>query len=450
MLFLAIKNLLRYRRKSFLIFFMLFGTTFMLTVSRLILSGIERETLNNFIQQKTGYLQIQTAEWHEEPILENIIEVTPELLTILKENNILISPRIMGGALLSYKEQSKFISIFSANFEKEQTVTNLHKIISKGILPSSTLSSHNKEVAITNQLAQRLELLLHDKISIVTNQLDGSLYALNLQIVGIIQNDLNLFNDTIFTNLQVGEQLFGLQTQQNSIIDPRFSIELPSEFKTSNIFDEHQLQNHTNKKYSSLVIIANNLEHAQKIKDLITNKIPLYSKEQLTTNFSPYLFDWEQLNPSILQYLSFVKIGDEIWYYFLIILMSYGILSTMQLSYQERKHELGILWSLGTTIPQIQYLIYMEFLLIFVPAFCIGFITSIATSFWLESNPIPLSFQSLDQVIKSTGIVLVLTTKTEFSSLLYSLISIGTPPLVLLYFITKRITKFNPIEILQK
>ena len=434
MFLLAVRNIFRNKRRSLITLTSVIFASFLVLTMRFLVNGSHQELLRNAVSLTSGYLQMAAFGWLEGRSIERALDVDEKLLDSLEDAGVeTISARIEGGALISHKSLSSFASVMAADYRLEKKLTDLHTYFIDGDFLHNmkiTIKKNKQNVNvypanIGHILSNRLEAKKGDTIALISNQFDGTVGAVLAEVVGVYKTlNIELDSAKVLLPLSAGEALFGLE-------------EVPEHPKL--------------KRYTSLVLGVSNELDTQKIYKELSQKYPrpTHAEDENpedSDNYSPVMHSWRELIPGLVQMLEFDAIQNEVTFFFLILIMSFGILNMVQMSIQQRTKEFGVMIALGTRQVSLVMMVFWEVLLILVIGLLIGGGIGIGLGTYYFHYPIELSAE-LVEAYSSFGVVMMrIRTIPSFEELGIGLLTLSLPSLLFALIASLRIYKINPIE----
>lgn len=435
MLRLAFRNVLRHKRRTIITFFLVLLSALLITTLRFFAYGIHEEMLGTAIRVTSGYIQIAANGWLENRPIERALDVTPQMMETIQatEGVRVISPRIEGAALIGHANNSAFVSVVAADPEKEKEITSLHRYPIRGKFLYELKENHIRKnhaaylynVNVGETLANNLELEIGSEISLVSSQFDGSVGAILCRVVGIYKTQhKEIDQGRIYIPLEGGQDLFGLGVDENG---PR--------------------------RFTSLVIGVKDVLAAGDVYESLREKFPTPVlppdvNPEDSDNYLPVVHFWPELIPGLAEIMEFDDIQNNFSWSFLILIMAFGVLNTVQMSIQERTREFGILMAIGTRQINLLVLILLEMLIILIPGLLLGSLGAIAVGSYLHANPIELSAK-LSEAYTAFGIPMPrMLAIVNFRDYWIGVISLFAPSLILSSLAARRIYKINPVEVI--
>ncbi len=422
MLHLAFRNVLRNKRRTWLTFFLVISGTFFLSVMQFIANGFMDEMVKRAVKLDSGLVEVAAYGWKERPGLYRSIEADGNFLSSLAElTGRSVSPRIKSGALLSYENKTRFVSVLAADPEAERKITTLHNYLTDGRWPHRDSAD---EAAVGDRLARALGLIPGSRIFLIGSQLDGSLGAVPLTITGIYRTGTpNLDASRVFIPLVSGKLLFGNELEDKSY-------------------------------YTSIAFETADFLDAKKIREILLNKFPVPSDPDglppaESSVFDPVVLSWQDLNPAVVEMTAMGYQKMNIYLVFFVISISFGVLNTVQMSVQERMREFGILLAVGTGIRRLTLMIFYEIIILIVPPVAAGVLLSASVAGIISLYPIDLAGTTLGNVYTSMGMSTTFRPVVTLGHAVNIASSMIIPSVLTGMIAAGRIRKLNPIRIIQ-
>lgn len=456
MLRMAYRNLWRSKRRTIITLSSIVFATFLVSITRFFTYGTHRDTVDLAVNLGSGYLQIAAYGWIESGNrLERALDFTPEVVAGLKEAGIEdYSLRIQSGALISKGAESRFVEVMSFDPEREKKITQFHSRIYKGSYlnsqsgdrmsplsadreannnkAASNKSNHMKRLAsgeyvpvhnaiIGYQLAEYLGADIGDEITLVSSQFDGSIGAILANVTGIIRaGHAEVDNNLVLLNLEAGRRLF--------------APDAGSEYE----------------RYTSIAIPASGPGEAAKKRSILKDYFPSPETDvapEDSDNYEPVILDWEEMNQDLTQYLLLDQLGNEVVLLFLLLIMAFGVLTTVELSIHERTREFGILMAVGTTNGRITSMVMMEVILLLTAGIAIGFAAGSILCFYFYFYPIILG-GDLAEMMTEYGAVPRIRPIVDTTESYIAILSLAIPSLFFSWLGARRIRNLRPVEVI--
>ncbi len=431
MLTMAFRNLLRNKRRTIITLVSIVFATFLTSFVRYMVYGVEIDMVDRAVASGSGYLQVAAYGWLESNRrLDRALDFTPDMQQKLAEAGIKdYTPRIDGGALVGYEEESRFIRVNSFDVDRERNITRVHEKIIEGF-PLDQGDDHpfvNREgrpvynAVIGYRLAGYLGAHVGSEITLVTSQFDGSVGAIIAKVKGIIRADqLDVDGNRVFLTLGTGRVLFA----------PGAGGEFP--------------------RYTSIAISAHDSREALKLKEKLSDLFPEPVTDVAPEDsavFDPVVLDYDDLNPELSQLLIISEFKNETVIIILLVIMIFGLLTTLELSIHERTFEFGIMMAIGTRGNRLVLLILMEMTLLLLIGIAIGIAGGSLLAYYYELNPIVFTGDLAKSAVENNTVAR-LRPVVDLAPTYIEILTFLTPSLLLSWWGASRIKKLQPVEVI--
>jgi putative ABC transport system permease protein len=337
---LAIKNLMRYKRRSLLTGLLIaFGVVAVIvfvglseSFTRAVVGQITDSVVSHLQVHKKGYI----ASIDNLPLDRSLQPKAYKKLTDILEKDPgieAVSPRIKFGAMLSNYAQTTNVRLNGINPEKENAAAPLLKSRVLNADKDQPLLKKG-EVLLPEVLAKGLKLKKGDTVVLVANNKNGSVNGMTFKVAGVIEGLMGPGGRDGYMHIQDAAALLRMPKPEISEVAIRV------------------------RNFSKLDETANRLK---KVLLPIKNKkgMPMYE-----------LHTWAQLTPfnNIVRMIGLMNLGIKI---ILIAVVLISVLNVMMMSVYERVREIGALGAMGTSPGRIRGLFVAE-------GFCLGLVSSLA------------------------------------------------------------------------
>jgi putative ABC transport system permease protein len=336
---LALRNIVRNKRRTYLtgasIAFAVFFSAFMHSFQK----GAWDNILNNMIQRQTGYIQIQSKGYYEDPTLDKMFsgEEIPNLTTRFPVKTV--HKRIETFALAASEKETRGVMILAGNLAEELAQNGIHEKIVAGNGRDSS------GVIIGTLIAQWLHLGVGDSLVLLTQGYRGANAAGVFRVMGIV--DLGI------------PDLNKMQVYMNWNEAAKF-------LAAENLV-------------TSLVLVPENNRKSRELKTELQAGID-------TTKFD--IKHWDELIPELVEARSLDDAGTRVIQALLYAIVAFGIFGTLLMMMKERQFENGVLISLGMKREWLGAVIWMETMFLGFFGSLIGCLMAIFPVYWFYKNPI--------------------------------------------------------------
>jgi len=336
---LAIKNLLRYKRRT-LLTGMLIAVGMVAVIVFVGLSGsFKRAIVGQITDSVLGHLQVHRKGYMasiDNLPLDRMIpaKAFDKLSGILNqaEGVATFSPRIKFGAMLSNYAQTTNVRLNGIDPAKELAVVPLLATRIKDAAHENILLEKG-EVLLPEVLAKGMAVKTGDTIVLVANNKDGSVNGMTFKVAGVVESMMGPGGRDGYLHIKDAVALLRMETLEVSEVAVRA------------------------KKFEQLAEVSTRL---RSVLEPITNKQnkPMFE-----------LHTWDQLAPfyNVVLMIDVMTLGIKV---ILIAVVLISILNVMMMSVYERVREIGTLAAMGTRPGRIMALFVAE-------GFCLGLVSAL-------------------------------------------------------------------------
>lgn len=348
------RNLWRNKRRTLLATSSVFFAVILALIMRSMQHGTYDFMIDGAVRLYTGYIQIHGKGFWEEKSLENTILFDEKFIRqVEKIPNVTVAiPRLENFMLVSSKDVTKTASVVGIHPAKENQVTSLENKLIAG----SYLKKNSDGILISEGLANLLSVTIGDSVVLYGQGLYGVTAAANVPIVGIVKFALpDLNNSMVYLSLTYSQFLFSMEGMVTTV-----SVMIDNPRKLDDV-SEH-------------------------IENLFSDKYEVMK--------------WTELMPELVQSIQLDSAGGIIMLFILYIVIAFGIFGTVMMMTAERMKEFGILISIGMKKWKLTLVTTIEAIFISFLGALAGTIMSIPILFYLKMNPIELSGELAEVMIR--------------------------------------------------
>ena len=398
----ALKNILRYKRRTFLTFAVLSFAVGMYMWMAGVLKGFDDMSVENLINFETGHFKIRTIDFDEEILFskDNFVTGYEAVIEKLKKLPFVtsIATRLTLRGELDNGLDSKPCMAFGIDAQEDHKVFNLNDFVSKGSLTPGG-------VILGRDLAKDMEVDTGDLVYFTFRTAQGMIDSIELEVSGILNAPDPLINSsTLFMN--IGE-LQGF-------------IELPG--------------------VTEIAMKTVDFEKYKKYQPELEKALPGLA-----------VLSWRKLGESFFNITTMKKRGQGIFIMFIAIIGLVGIINTMLMSVLEKKKEIGTMKALGMTDGEVQKIFVWEGFLVGVFGAIFGLILGALFMWYFLVKGFDISAftggdASMDVGYKVMGIV---KAKWDIASIVTSMTGCVIASVVASFIPAKKTTKLQPAECLR-
>jgi ABC-type lipoprotein release transport system permease subunit len=329
-LLLALRNLLRNRRRTIItLLTMVFGIA-VLTLLSALNDGWLSQMKTNFILSYTGHVQIHARGFEVSQNLRDSID-NPDEVTRLIQSYAEVSSwtqRIRTSGLASRGGSSAGIQIMATDSEQETWVTSMHEHVLEGEWLRPGMS---KDLLLGITIAQTIGAKIGDRVILMTQRPSGEMVSEVFYLSGVLETGAPQIDRTL--------ALIPLNTAQTWL--------------------------KMGKSVTDIVIRADKHDDTDLIVRLFRQQLSEKTYE---------IMPWQRLDPMVRQWLEFSDAYGFVVILVVVILVLTEILNTMLISLHERQKELGVIIAIGTTRLQLFNMLLLEAVLLILIGASLGYL----------------------------------------------------------------------------
>lgn len=363
---LAWRNLWRNKARTFITMAAVLLAVLLSTLMMSMKEGVYVGMIDSMVGAYTGYGQIHANGYWEEPIIDNSFEFSENVVQELKKESRVkgYTPRVEGFALSSSEDKTKGAMVLGIDSELELQHTQLNEQVIEG----EYLKSDDEGVLLGKGLAKYLNLTVGDTIVLIGQGYHGSTAAGKYPIRGIVRfGSPELSNQLVILESKQAQFFFGLENQFTSII-------------------LHFYEN------SEATEITNSLAQ--------------------TLGQEYEVMDWTALSPDLVSMIETDRVEGYVFMFILYMVISFGIFGTVLMMLSERKHEFGVLVSIGMKRIRLAIVVWIEILIINLMGALLGMLGAFPVAYFFYKNPIKLG-EDVQEMMEDYGMEAVIQTSVD-------------------------------------
>jgi putative ABC transport system permease protein len=347
---MAWRNLWRNWKRSLITIAAVVMAVILSTIMSSMQEGTYVKMIDNVVKFYSGYVQVFKPGYWETRSIDEIYKSDAKLLSNLESNPHITSytPRLESFTLMSLGDNTKGSALIGIDPERENTITNLKRWVSKG----NYLQPNDEGVLLAENLAKNLKANIGDTIVLMSQGYHGESAAMIVPLRGILH----------------------FPSPQLNSFAAYISLSKAQEF-----FSAPEL-------ITSLVLMVKEYKEVDKVK------------KDLSQSFghSNEIMSWSEMQPELIQMIEGDRAGGIVMKVILYLVIGFGILGTVIMMMSERKKELGITVAVGMQKHTLAIMLFFETLFIALTGIIIGFMLSIPLIYYFESHPIALTGKIAD------------------------------------------------------
>jgi len=400
---LAWRNLWRNKRRTLIASASIFFAVIFALLMRSMQEGSYDYMVDASVSMYTGYIQVHAKDYWDKRSIDKSMELS--LTKIDKIDSVkhvtLVTPRLESFSLISYGNVTKVASIVGIHPELENEMTDLKSKLVSG----KYLTENSKGAMIAEGLATLLKIEIGDSVVLYGQGYHGVTAAAQVEVEGIVKFTLPALNKTmVYLSLDYSQWLYAAPNRVTTIsimIDEAKKIN-EVQVAVSNLFDE---------KYEVMM--------------------------------------WSELMPELVQSIEVDNAGGIIMLGILYVVIGFGIFGTVMMMTAEKTKEFGILISIGMKKWRLSYVSFLESLFLSFIGVLAGIIVSIPILYYLKQNPIPLTGEMADVMLKF-GLDPIIPFRFAANIFVDQFLTVLVIAMISALYPLSYIRKLNPVKAMRK
>lgn len=351
---LAWRNLWRNKRRTLIASASVFFAVFFALAMRSMQEGSYDYMVDASVSMYTGYIQIHAKDYWDKRSIDKSMELSSTKIEQIDsiKHITLVTPRLESFSLISYGNVTKVASIVGIDPEKENLMTDLKSKLVSG----KYLTKKSTGVIIAEGLAKLLKVEVGDNIVLYGQGYHGVTAADQVHVEGIVKFTLPALNKSmVYLSLNYAQWLYSAPN-----------------------------------RITSLSLMIDEASELNEVHSMINN---LFDEKYEVMN-------WQELMPELVQSIEVDNAGGIIMLGILYVVIGFGIFGTVMMMTAERTKEFGILISVGMKKWRLGLVSLLESLLLSFIGVLAGIIVSIPILYYFFKNPIPLTGEMADLMLK--------------------------------------------------
>ena len=372
---IALRNLLRYKRRTLLTSLLIILGVVMVVVFSGISKSFKDMMVGTITDSMLGHMQIHKKGYVSSidnlPLHLNVNKKQIKKVTsILDENEKVIEAytfRIKFGAMLSNYERTTNIRLTAVNPEMENKASPA--LMERIIDFSGKADTFVKpgQLIVPENLAKGLKLKIDQEVVLVANNRDGSVNGMSFTVAGIMTGLTGPSGRDGYIHLDDAKELLRIEGAE----------------------------------INEIAIRLKDGDNLKKVSKMLNQSLQSITNKENKAVFE--LHTWEKLSP----FSTIATIVDLLIYIIKIILISIvliSILNVMMMSVYERVSEIGTISAIGTLPSKILWLFVAEGFLLGLISAIVGSVISVACLYFINFSEFHFSFGRMKNILLTTTI----------------------------------------------
>ena len=309
---LAVRNVLRQKRRTVLTVLTMFGGFVLSSVGIGWADGSYNDVIRLFTGSHTGQVQIHARGYLDDPSLYKTVDDTARVAETLSATEGVSGwvPRIYASGLLSAGAASAGASVIGLRPRAEARTMAFEGQITAGSLPEG-----KGRILLGTVLANRLDAQIGDSVVILSGAADGSIANARYAVCGLVESgDPTTDRSTCYLTLPDASELFRLQGRVHEI-----------------------------------AVVCTSLDMTGPVARSLARSLPELDVEP-----------WQEFAKEFYQAMKADMQGLWISIFIVVLVASAAVLNTVLMSVLERRREYGVLRAIGTGPKTIMGMIMLE------------------------------------------------------------------------------------------
>ena len=355
---LAWRNIWRNKRRSIITISSIAFAVLLACIMRSMQLGSYNRMIENAARFYTGYIQVHQAGYWDDKTIDNVMHYDDELMrTIENTSGVQVAvPRVESFALAAYETKTRGAMVLGVDPEREDLLTRIKQKLVEG----QYFENAQNSVLIGKGLSEYLSIGIGDTLVLISQGYHGANAAGLYPVSGILKFPVpEQNNQTVILPLKEAQWFYGLEDQLTSI---------------------------------SLVI--DKADQAPSIVNAISGKVDTDALE---------IMDWKALMPDLVQGIEIDNISGKVMLWVLYAVIGFGMFGTFLMMTAERMYEFGVMMSVGMKRITMQFIIFMEMVLMSSIGAVAGVVVSLPLLIYYHNNPVYYSGDAA-KAIESFGV----------------------------------------------
>ena len=400
---LAWRNLWRNKRRTLIASASIFFAVVLALIMRSMQEGSYDYMVDASVSMYTGYIQVHAKDYWDKKSIDKSMELSQTKIDEIDslENVTLATPRLESFSLVSYGNVTKVAQIVGIDPTLENKMTKLKDKLISG----KYLTKESRGLMISEGLAEILKVGIGDSVVLYGQGFHGVTAAAQVQVEGIVRFTLPALNKSmVYLGLDYAQWLYAA----------------PNRITTLSIM----------------------INEANKINDVHSAVRNLFDEKY-------EVMMWPELMPELVQSIEVDNAGGIIMLGILYVVIGFGILGTVMMMTAERTKEFGILISVGMKKWRLSYVSFLESLFLSFIGVLAGIIVSIPILYYLKHDPIPLTGEMGDVMLKF-GLDPIIPFRFAANIFVDQFLTVLVIAMVSALYPLSFIRKLNPINAMRK
>lgn len=402
---LSWRNVRRNGRWSLLTCLTIMAGAVMVLFMRSIQNGAFEQMTEDGISLLTGHIQVHEKGFWKQRTLEYAFRDDPLLLEKIRSMRHVnaVARRIHAGVIMISGDSTEPAEVMGIEPSVEKGIITIQDFI----LPGGRFirDEDTRSVVIGSVLARKLKVKAGDRVSILSQGFDGSIAAEYLTVAGIFNSQNTGYNSSIaMISFKQASETFSMSGYVSA-----YAVRID--------------------KTDAVAQVASGIRAA--------------------ADPGLEVMSWDELMPEIMQFIVIKRFGSYLYVVILYLIVSFGILNTIQMSVYERIREIGIMISIGTSPGRIFSMIMCESFMIAIAGIAAGLAGGSALSYYFVVHSFDISGYRAEMSLYNVS-TFVYHAKMQLKDFAECSISLMALSVLFTYFPARRASKLDPVRAIRQ
>ena len=367
------RNIWRNRRRALITMASVFFAAFFSILMICFQGGAFSKMIDNTLRTQAGHIQIHAKGYWEEKITENFMFMDAATLLYMERipNIDNVSPRLETFALAASETNSKGIALVGISPQKEAVKSNLPSRVKKGVYLTET----DDGVLIGEGVAKYLNVTVGDTLALIGQGYHGASAAGLFPIRGIVK--------LITNEMDNGVAYLTLPSVQ-------FFMDMPDGYSgvLISIINNKRLDETMRDICEHLFLTGKDLSLTGK-EDPENQQIKV--ENQIWEAGGYEVLPWHFTMERLLETEKSDRMIGVVVIFILYVIVGFGILGTVVMLTNERRHEFCVLISIGMTRLRLSATIVCELLIMSFIGVFLAYGVTLPIAHWFHAHPIQVT-----------------------------------------------------------
>lgn len=401
LLIITWRNVWRNRRRTLITAAFVFFAIILAVIMRSATDGAYESMINNAVSFSSGYIQLHQKGYWEERSIENAMKVDEHFFNAIKKHKgvTYVAPRIESFALASIKNKSKGVAFIGIQPDIEKDASGIHKKLRSG---NYFKNNNDNGIILGEGMAKYFDVAVGDSLILISQGYHASSAAAIFPVRGIVSLGAPQLNDNMaYITLAQARQFLSADSLCTSVS-----------------------------------VYLNDVDALEEVATDLRAGFISAPLEIMT---------WKEMMPELERFIVADRSGHFIVIGILYLVISFGLFGTVLMITYERRHEFGILVSIGMKKRLLMLMVLMEVIFVTLIGAIMGMLFSFLLILYFSFYPIAFTGQ-LKDVYEDFGMDAILSMSMNPSIFYTQGLIVFLLGLAASIYPAVKILRLNPLE----